>query len=74
MYVNSLCELCLIAEQTENLSLRSWNYTGQKWKGKTYIIIHQFLMKFMSFVFTNSEYIMDCNMKKSYLQIVLELR
>lgn len=73
MYVNSLCELCLIAEQTENLSLRSWKYTGQKWKEKP-ILLHQFLMKFMSFVFTNSEYIMDCNMKKSYLQIVLELR
>lgn len=73
MCVNSLCELCLIAEQTENLSLRSWNYTGEKWKEKP-ILLHHFLMKFMSFVFTNSEYIMDCNLKKSYLQIVLELR
>lgn len=42
MYVNSLCELCLIAEQTENLSLRSWKYTGQKWKEKTYIITSVF--------------------------------
>lgn len=42
MYVNSLCELCLIAEHTENLSLRSWNYTGGKWKGKTYIITSVF--------------------------------
>lgn len=51
MYVNSLCELCLIAEQTENLSLRSWKYTGQKkWKEKS-ILLHHFLMKFMSFVF-----------------------
>lgn len=73
MYVNSLCELCLIAEHTENLSLRSWKYTGEKWKEKP-ILLHHFLMKLMSFVFTNSEYIMDCNMKKSYLQIVLELR
>lgn len=38
MYVNSLCELCLIAEHTENLSLSSWKYTGKKWKGKIYII------------------------------------
>lgn len=38
MCVNSLCELCLIAEHTENLSVCSWKYTGQKWKGKTYII------------------------------------
>lgn len=74
MYVNSLCELCLIAEHTENLSVCSWKYTGQNGRKKP-ILLHQFLMKFMSFVFTNSEYIiMDCNMKKSYLQIVLELR
>lgn len=41
MYVNSLCELCLIAEQTENLSLRSWKYTGKKWKEKP-ILLHHF--------------------------------
>lgn len=34
MYVNSLCELCLIAEQTENLSVCSWKYTGKKMEGK----------------------------------------
>lgn len=34
MYVNSLCELCLIAEHTENLSVCSWKYTGKKMEGK----------------------------------------
>lgn len=43
MYVNSLCELCLIAEHTENLSVCSWKYTEKKNGREKSILLHHFL-------------------------------